>query len=477
MADSTQSTQPTHASQPTPPAQGPLTHSPRTSFHLSQPSFTSSRSSHGSFSSTASHPPSAEELINAYEADQERIVNVLSRKLEQLSQEKVDLENAMEAENEAHVLRLQRELAALRAQQLAQGTSAPASAEGSEPISPVEGPALLAVKDGKERPGRDENATPGPSMQAVVDALRRENDGLRNRLHETETDYIRLSRTLSAYKDELVTLRRQLGIPVDNLVSPPLSPLGLSPRSRTGSLSGRSWHGSPVTTSLPVGGPSTSVGPGNGISNTHSPNMEMNEMDILSPPLHPVYPHPLGRSQSLTFPYPLSYPIPGPHSNGTPSSPSNPSTSTTSTNSTPSPYASLLSSLPQSFSPSSSPLANSPGPGAASWGLSYPLVPPPSLSSSLGSGPASLGSLASFPAGAYGPASRRGSLTGGHAHPLTHTPLHTQAGMSGAAERGRRVVETGSLRRESLREGSRGRLGRRLEDVGEVGDGESAVVD
>ncbi|KAF4616843.1 hypothetical protein D9613_008682 [Agrocybe pediades] len=55
-----------------------------------------------------------EELINAYEAEEERIVNVLSKKLEQLREDKIDLENVLEAESESHVNRLSRELGALR---------------------------------------------------------------------------------------------------------------------------------------------------------------------------------------------------------------------------------------------------------------------------------------------------------------------------------------------------------------------------
>ncbi|KIJ27348.1 hypothetical protein M422DRAFT_271492, partial [Sphaerobolus stellatus SS14] len=67
--------------------------------------------------STSTSGDPREELIYAYEAEEERIVNVLSRKLEQLRVEKISLENALEAESESHVNRLNRELSLLRARQ------------------------------------------------------------------------------------------------------------------------------------------------------------------------------------------------------------------------------------------------------------------------------------------------------------------------------------------------------------------------
>ncbi|KZO90529.1 hypothetical protein CALVIDRAFT_602852 [Calocera viscosa TUFC12733] len=293
--------------------------------------------------------------------------------------------------------------------------------------------------------------------------------------HETELDYIRLTRTLSSYREELLSLRRQLNLPVDNLLSsPPISPLSLplSPRSRAGSLGQHrgSWvhAASPLVSATAGGG-----GIGGAAASRRSPIPEdLSELEALSPPVHPLYPHSLARRPSHPSHYPASQSI----------STSTSSSSSANTSTTPSPYASLLSSVPQSaqsaFSPSSSPpFALSFGQGAAQgqgstpWGLSYPSVPPPSLSSSLGSVSGSLpNSISSFPPGAYGPGSRRGSLSTAHPHP----GMPGGGGGTGGAgeQRGRRVVETGSLRR--ARSGSRG-PGSRLRTALQEGAGTNAV--
>ncbi|KAI9602396.1 hypothetical protein H4Q26_001685 [Puccinia striiformis f. sp. tritici PST-130] len=55
----------------------------------------------------ASNSKQQEDLINALEAEEERLVNTLTRKLEKLRAEKAELENVLEAESESLVLRLQ----------------------------------------------------------------------------------------------------------------------------------------------------------------------------------------------------------------------------------------------------------------------------------------------------------------------------------------------------------------------------------
>ncbi|THH26903.1 hypothetical protein EUX98_g7294 [Antrodiella citrinella] len=145
---------------------------------------------------SSTNSSSKESLINAYEAEEERIINVLSRKLEQLREEKIDLENALEAESESHVNRLSRELSALRLahQQAVNGS-------GSTPGSPVDIRGPLA----------NSSLNPlHPNTEALLEALRRENENLRNRLVDTERDYIRVTRLNEVYREELIDHRRRV---------------------------------------------------------------------------------------------------------------------------------------------------------------------------------------------------------------------------------------------------------------------------
>lgn len=109
----------------------------------------------------------------------------------QLREEKIDLENALEAESESHVNRLSREISALR---LAQQQTV----NGSGSLSPVETRLPL-------------NGNPlEPSTEMMLDAMRRENEALRGRLIETERDYIRISRLNEIYREELIEHRRRV---------------------------------------------------------------------------------------------------------------------------------------------------------------------------------------------------------------------------------------------------------------------------
>jgi hypothetical protein len=165
--------------------------------------------------STASSS-SREDLINAYEAEEERIINILSRKLEQvctmvcngdpsspiillqLREEKIGLENALEAESESHVNRMARELTALRlAQQQYQQQSS--TSNSSISTSPETGIGMRSFLSG---------ANPSePSAEAMLEAMRRENEQLRNRLVDTERDYVRISRLNEVYREELIEHR------------------------------------------------------------------------------------------------------------------------------------------------------------------------------------------------------------------------------------------------------------------------------
>lgn len=120
----------------------------------------------------------------------------------QLQEEKIELENALEAESESHVNRLSRELSALRlAQQLASqqnGTSP------GLPSSSVNG-------DGTQSPNLLRLPNPlAPSSEDMLDAMRRENEQLRNRLVDTEREYIRISRLNEIYREELIQHRRRV---------------------------------------------------------------------------------------------------------------------------------------------------------------------------------------------------------------------------------------------------------------------------
>ena len=127
------------------------------------------------------------------EAEEERIINLLSRKLEQLKEEKVQLENALEAESESHVNRLTRELATLRARQAAAIGADDTGAAGPSTAN------LLRGTDPRH-----------PTSEAAVEALRRENDMLRARIVGVEQDYVRVVRQCDIYREELIDHRRRV---------------------------------------------------------------------------------------------------------------------------------------------------------------------------------------------------------------------------------------------------------------------------
>ena len=110
----------------------------------------------------------------------------------------------LEAENESHVNRLNRELSALRAQaqMQTQGGQRNGSADGSVASSPeaVRAPFLS---------GHDSTA---PSVEVMLEAMRSENEQLRTRLVDTERDYVRISRLNDIYREELLELRRRVRI-------------------------------------------------------------------------------------------------------------------------------------------------------------------------------------------------------------------------------------------------------------------------
>lgn len=171
---------------------------------------------------------SREDLIYQYEAEEERIINILSRKLEQVShflvfppvpltrplrsqlrEEKIELENVLEAESESHVNRLSRELSALRlAQQQQQQQAGSSHLNGSGSASPQDLRTTAQLAHILSRSNGD------PTSDMIFDALRRENEALRTRLVETEQDFVRISRLNEIYREELIQHRRRVSITV-----------------------------------------------------------------------------------------------------------------------------------------------------------------------------------------------------------------------------------------------------------------------
>ncbi|KAJ7746428.1 hypothetical protein DFH07DRAFT_924345 [Mycena maculata] len=314
-----------------------------------------------------------EELINAYEAEEERIMNVLSKKLEQLREEKIELENVLEAESESHVNRLTRELSSLR--QLAGVGVGMGVGAG------------VGVGAGMAGPS-------DPSAEIMLAALQRENEALRARLADTERDYVRISRLNEVYREELIEHRNRAGMPVDHLIGlASADPYSQATHQRPQSAYSSSTS-SPTTSVLhfPANRPTNGVPiprPAAQVRRVSSNNISEGNTPLSHSP-----------SSSSDSPFPFS-PV------------------TTSPN--PTSYVSVNSNL---TSPPTSIPHNGLTFGAPSRGLTYPSVPPPSLSSSFGS-----------PTVTYHMPHREPSLS----------PVEPQSRRN-SMRRGGRVAESGSLR-------------------------------
>ncbi|TFK81871.1 hypothetical protein K466DRAFT_440212, partial [Polyporus arcularius HHB13444] len=370
---------------------------------------------------------SREDLIYQYEAEEERIINVLSRKLEKLREEKIELENVLEAESESHVNKLSRELSALRlAQQQQQAGSSHVNGSGStSPQDTRTGPQLAHLLN---RNGAD------PTPDLILDALRRENEALRSRLVETEQDFIRISRLNEVYREELIQHRRRLGLPVDNLI-------GLS---QAEPLS-QPLHRRPSFTST---SPSSSIHIP--INSSHA-TRHATAVPIPRPPSQIRRPSNVISSESTT---PLSH---------------SPSSASTSISTSPFPFSPNTSPFPASYAsgatnlttPPSVPSAAVSPPTMTTGGprtLSYPLVPPPSLSSSFGSPSTSLHQTTTHPI-SFIPRDHDGTPSPAESFHSRRNSFNRRGSFD------RRVVETGSLRslsrgqsqsrRESVERGAR----------------------
>lgn len=344
-----------------------------------------------------------ENLINAYEAEEERIINVLSRKLEQLREEKIQLENALEAESESHVNRLSRELSALRLQQQRQQQQQQSGTNGTitAPDHSTGVPMLMA--------GRDPMV---PSAEVMLEAMRRENEQLRNRLVDTERDYVRVSRLNEVYREELLEHRRRLGLSVDNLVGlssadPYSQPTHRRSVSNLSSPSTSATQPSQATHGVPIPRPSSSIRrPMNNMSGSNTP---------------------LSHSPSSTeSPFPFS--------------------PTVGTN----PTSYVSSGTPMTTPPSSASLtSNPPSTFTIPHMLSYPSVPPPSLSSSYGSPVVSYIPPRDHSLSPVVPLSRRSSNTRGNIERRFAETMGIRNNRSPSrhesVERGARIAETGQL--------------------------------
>ncbi|KAJ7698558.1 hypothetical protein B0H17DRAFT_1050064 [Mycena rosella] len=344
-----------------------------------------------------------EELINAYEAEEERIMNVLSKKLEQLREEKIELENVLEAESESHVNRLTRELTSLRlAQQQLAGLGA--------------------------SPGPSD-----PSVEIMLSALQRENEALRSRLVDTERDYVRISRLNEVYREELLEHR--------NRVSGSISRIAHAWSDRLAARFARrapDWSG--VVRSVLPGDPP-------------APTVYLLVQHLVPDQLGAAFPHhpphqwrpytPPGRTdpscqqqQYFRGEYSplalalvvlrLSVPLLARH--------------------VAQPHEHELRQRQQQ--PNEPPTSYNPGGvtfGAPSRGLTYPSVPPPSLSSSFGS-----------PTVSYHMPHREPSLS----------PVEPQSRRNSMRRGGARVVESGSLR--SISRGTSMERGARVAETGQL---------
>lgn len=113
-----------------------------------------------------------------------------------LREEKIDLENALEAESESHVNKMARELTVLRQAQNG-GTS-----NSSLSASPETGLGFRSFMLGGN--------IGDPSAETMLEAMRRENEQLRGKLVDTERDYVRISRLNEIYREELIDHRRRV---------------------------------------------------------------------------------------------------------------------------------------------------------------------------------------------------------------------------------------------------------------------------
>ncbi|ORE10484.1 hypothetical protein BCV72DRAFT_254313 [Rhizopus microsporus var. microsporus] len=141
------------------------------------------------------------ELLLQVEQEEEYMTNMLQKKLNQLQREKIDMENSLEQEQEYIVNKLQKQLDSLRAQQAASHLHE--SSASSSIISPI-----LTKKPSKETVDMQSNTAEMLLSEIAI---------LKNKTTEMEKEFLIKLQQCNKYKSELVHLRKQTGLPTDDI--------------------------------------------------------------------------------------------------------------------------------------------------------------------------------------------------------------------------------------------------------------------
>ena len=129
----------------------------------------------------------------------------------QLREEKIELENVLEAESEAQVNRLNREISVLRLAAAQNGTNGTNGTNGSGNNSASTSALADDLAEFRaRRRGSVAGVGAGPSTDTVLEALRRENEQLRGTLADMERDHLKLMRLNEIYREELIDHRRRV---------------------------------------------------------------------------------------------------------------------------------------------------------------------------------------------------------------------------------------------------------------------------
>ncbi|KAG1458249.1 hypothetical protein G6F46_006857 [Rhizopus delemar] len=135
------------------------------------------------------------ELLLQVEQEEEYMTNMLQKKLNQLQREKIDMENSLEQEQEYIVNKLQKQLDSLRAQQ--------SNSYESNTLSPV-----ISKKPSKEAID---------IQSSTAETLLSEIAILKNKTIEMEKEFLIKLQQCNKYKGELIQLRKQAGLPTDDI--------------------------------------------------------------------------------------------------------------------------------------------------------------------------------------------------------------------------------------------------------------------
>ncbi|ORX58713.1 hypothetical protein DM01DRAFT_1381388 [Hesseltinella vesiculosa] len=156
------------------------------------------------------------ELLMQVEQEEEYMTNMLQKKLNRLQKEKVDLENALEQEQEFIVNKLQKQLETLRAQSTSPRITMqdPASTSSSPALPTHPSPALSAKKWATSSSG---TSYPDHNASGMVEMLLAEVTVLKAKASEMEKEFLLKAQQCNKYKSELVHLRKQCSLPIDDI--------------------------------------------------------------------------------------------------------------------------------------------------------------------------------------------------------------------------------------------------------------------